>query len=332
MARRARHDDGDDPDGVSPPPGYQAPPEPWQNDSCDAARAVRKILDAFEVGEIDEPTRFALNRIVYQCDRWLKLGIAGARPGLGQERVVFALRCIVESTNGKEALTELIVRAVTGTTSEFEHHGLALVEAFDQIPLLRIVDMMRELEYFRQSDAVLALSTILRNKLRRILTPADQVKPPSKKEQLAAAKAHATSVRLKQIEHNLELGRQMAALRDNIPANNGDFARALRQFDYRDRQAASEMVRVARRYSGRRDIIEKAANWRVLVQLSSSTLPASTREAFERRIAAGEIVRANEIVVARPRGRHPAPVRRTRQRGASPASHSVAHMNKQNAR
>ena len=68
------------------------------------------------------------------------------------------LRCILESTGNENALMELIVRAVAGAISEFEDHGLALIEAFDSIPLLRIVDMMRELEYFRQSDAVLALS------------------------------------------------------------------------------------------------------------------------------------------------------------------------------
>ena len=78
----------------------------------------------------------------------------------------------------------------------------------------------------------------------------------------------------------IELGSKMAALRDNIPTNNRDFGRAVRKFDLGDRAAASAMMRVARRYAGRPDIFEKAANWRVLVQLSSTLLPESSRQAF----------------------------------------------------
>ena len=56
------------------------------------------------------------------------------------------LRCILESEGNEAALCEPIVRAVAGVVREFEDHGLKLVEAFDSIPLLRIMSMMRELD------------------------------------------------------------------------------------------------------------------------------------------------------------------------------------------
>jgi hypothetical protein len=103
-AKRSNSRIDEDEDDVAPPAGYQAPPEPWETDDCDAARAVREIVDAFEVDEIDMPTRYALQRLVYRGDRWLQLGVPRARPG--REDVTMVLRCIVESTNGEEALTD----------------------------------------------------------------------------------------------------------------------------------------------------------------------------------------------------------------------------------
>ena len=49
VAKRARRSEVDDEDVL--PANYVAPPKPWANDNCDAAREVREILAAFEVRE-----------------------------------------------------------------------------------------------------------------------------------------------------------------------------------------------------------------------------------------------------------------------------------------
>ncbi|MGO4513254.1 hypothetical protein AB4Z51_40400 [Bradyrhizobium sp. 2TAF36] len=71
MAKRPRPSRvDDDEEDIPPRANYVAPPQPWVNDGA-AAKEVREILDAFEVGEIDEPTRFELQRIVHRSARWL---------------------------------------------------------------------------------------------------------------------------------------------------------------------------------------------------------------------------------------------------------------------
>ena len=56
-------------------------------------------------------------------------------------------------------------------SKEFADRGLPLVAAFDEIRLVDIIQTMKSLEFFLQKDVVSDLSTIVRNKLRRILSP-----------------------------------------------------------------------------------------------------------------------------------------------------------------
>jgi hypothetical protein len=56
-------------------------------------------------------------------------------------------------------------------SKEFADRGLALVAVFDEIRLVDIIQTMKSLEFFLQKDVVSDLSTIVRNKLRRILSP-----------------------------------------------------------------------------------------------------------------------------------------------------------------
>lgn len=67
------------------------------------------------------------------------------------------------------ALSEMNLRAVSRAIGPFEDRGLALIEAFDQIPLLSVFEQMRALEYFYVSEATAALERILKHKLRRLL-------------------------------------------------------------------------------------------------------------------------------------------------------------------
>ncbi|WP_057834791.1 hypothetical protein [Bradyrhizobium jicamae] len=298
---RARRSEIDDECEDALPSDYAPPPQPWENDDCDAAREAREILDAFEVGEIDAQTRYVLHRLVYRAARWLKLGIPGARPG--RELVTITLRCILESEGNEAALCELIVRAVAAVVPEFEHRGLALVEAFDQINLLGVLEQMRALEYFYESETSSALERILKHKLCRILTPQPPapVKQPSKEEQIAAAKAHAAAVRLAVIERSLELGGQLLELRVRI-CNNREFGRQRSRLGVDDASVASKLMLVARHY-GQRPEVYRHVSWRILSDLSATNLPEPRRLDFERRILAGERVRPAEIARARVPGR-----------------------------
>jgi hypothetical protein len=301
MAKRRRIDDDDDADDVAPPPGYVAPPEPWQTDDCDAARAVGKILAALDVVEIDTPTRFALNRIVYQCDRWLKLGIAGARPGLGQERVTIALRCIVETGN-ESALCLPVFKAVDGALRFAWPDKIAeALKVFDGIRLKETLETLRALDLFDDDRGLSdALERIISRKLRRALTPPppEPVKIPSRQERIELDKQAKATATTRIVERKMELGRKLAALRDTIPSNR-EFGTAVRkQYDLHNALEVAEMMRVARRYCDRPEIFRNVG-WRTLVELASSVTPDDQRREFEARIVAGERVNGAEIIRAR---------------------------------
>jgi hypothetical protein len=292
MARRARRsqidEEGED---SGPSPFIVAAPNRWE--SPEWRDRVQGILDALEISAIDEASRLYLQR---------RLCRAKMFNADDQGHVVMTLRCIVESEGNDGALVDPIVSAVSSAISPYVDRGIALIEAFDQIPLLGVFEQMRALEYFYEREAPSALERILKHKLRRLLTPPEPVKPPTAKAQLEEAKAHAAASRLAEIERNLEMGRQMVALRDKTPCNKTFGRLRSRQFDIETTDAA-ETMRIARRYGDRPDIYRKAANWSVMVALSSTTMPESRRKAFERRILTGETVRANEIAgpAAKPR-------------------------------
>ncbi|MCA6109297.1 hypothetical protein [Bradyrhizobium cenepequi] len=71
------------------------------------------------------------------------------------------LRCITESEGNENALSEMMVRAVSHAIRPHKDGGIELIEAFDQIPLLDVFEQMRALEYFYVSEAPSALERIL---------------------------------------------------------------------------------------------------------------------------------------------------------------------------
>jgi hypothetical protein len=166
----------------------------------------------------------------------------------------------------------------------------------DQINLVGIIDDMRRLEYFLLSDVPSVVSAIVRNKVRRLLTPP----PPTQttREREGAAKQATAAANRRIVEQKIELGRQLATLRDAIPSNQ-KFGRAVRkQFDLHDPLHVAEMARVARLYGARPEIYG-AVGWRALVELASSTTPVSVRLGIEVRILAGECLNGAEIIRAR---------------------------------
>jgi len=216
-------------------------------------------------------------------------------------KIVLTCRCILESANNEAAFKQPFVGAVMGaiTFGRFDDRGLELVEAFDQLNLVGIWEQMTDLEYFYLKEAPSALERIVRNKLRRILSPPEPVKVPSKKEQAAADRQRLASSRAKVVLQNIELGCKLAALRDVTPSHK-KFSWAVRkQFGIRDSLLVAELQRVARRYADRPDITGRVRNWRVLVELSSTALSESARRKLEEMILAGEKIDGAQIIKAR---------------------------------
>ena len=162
------------------------------------------------------------------------------------------LRCITESEGNEGALSEMNLRAVSGAIGPFEDRGIALIEAFDQIPLLSVFEQMRALEYFYVSEARGALERILKHKLRRLLPSPP---PPPSKEEIREARRRAkedarralkeTNGRI--VAQKLELGRRLAAILDNTPSNTKFGRLARHQFDLRDPAEVAEVIRVWKR-------------------------------------------------------------------------------------
>jgi hypothetical protein len=265
-------------------PSHRWAREPWPT-------KLQKILDGLEIGALDEDSRLYLQR---------QLHIGGLFDQDRTGHVVLTLRCIVESEGNDGALSEMILRAVSGVIGPYEDRGLELVEAFDQIALLGVLEQMRALEYFYEKEAASALERILKHKLQRLL-PSPQP-PPSKEELREARRQEKEEARQaaeaaigRSIRKRIELGIQLVALRDATP-NNKRFGNIVRkQFDIHDPTAVGELQRVARIYGNRQDITEKAKSWHVLVALASPSVPESARRQFEAKILAGERVSAKSV-------------------------------------
>jgi hypothetical protein len=130
------------------------------------------------------------------------------------------------------------------------------------------------------------------------MTPirASVVGPPRKtarqqREELAAKKAGI-------VERRIELGHELAKLRDVMPDNRRFGAIVRQRFDLHDANEVGEMMRVARVYSGRSENY-RAIGWRALVELASQATPDSVRLEIEARIMAGERVTGKEIIRGR---------------------------------
>jgi hypothetical protein len=136
------------------------------------AENVQKILDALEVPPIDEAMRSLLQRI------WWRKNYFGED---GDGHVVLTLRCILESAGNENALVKPIVYAVSiCLTPAVAGRGIELLEAFDQIPLMKILETMRGLDLFREQSLGSYIAIALKNKLAKMLQPIEHSKPAAK--------------------------------------------------------------------------------------------------------------------------------------------------------
>jgi hypothetical protein len=256
------------------------------------AAEVQNILDAIDAPPIDDHGLFTFQKILYRR-KWFDYDARG--------QIILTCRCILESEGNESAFAEPFVSAVHSVCSkkEFADRGLDLVEAFDQIQLVEILETMRRLEFFHLSDVPSALCQIVRNKVRRILFPPapEPVKAPTEKERRAADKQATAAANRRLVEQKIELGRKLVALRDATPSNR-KFGAVVRKLGHDDPLHVAEVMRMARRYGARPEIFRNVG-WRTLRELASSATSESQRKKFEALVLAGKRVSGAEIIRAR---------------------------------
>jgi hypothetical protein len=292
MAQASHNDEDESDTGLTVAGPYRWEAEP-------IARGIQDILDAMEVPEIDDGARIVLQKAFFRRNLFNEDG---------RGHVVLVLRCICESTGNEAALIEPVVDAVSSCIrSEFTKHGVKLIEAFDNLPLLEILQTMRSLNLFKETSLGHYLGIILHNKLAAALNPPqpEPVKQPTSKELRESARQAQAAARVVIVENNIVLGLQLMKLKSETRRNITFGALRRKHFGDVDPQLAMEAARVARAYCQRPDIYRRLG-WPALVELSSPSLTAGKRKQLEARILAGEKVTRKEIAAARgqlPNGR-----------------------------
>jgi hypothetical protein len=145
-------------------------PDAWEREEF--AVRIQEILDALEVPGIGKDVRLELQRRLRRSDMLRSMGICAN----GEADIVLLLRTINESANGAAALTLPVIAAVSSCMSKaWTSLGLRWIEVFDGIPLLALLQNVRDLgleEHF---------STALRHRLTQILGPPVAPKPPRRR-------------------------------------------------------------------------------------------------------------------------------------------------------
>jgi hypothetical protein len=162
--------------GRPPSPEPYGPPKPMPWQSAVIAKAVQTIIDSFDdAPQISPDARYFLQRTYYRREQF-----GGGGAGL----VTVILRCILESDGNSDAIAEpAIIEAVASCcTSPRLPHDMRLLEAFDQLHLVSILQTMRSLSLFKGSSLGHYMGIALRNKLDAIFgLPADIPARPAKK-------------------------------------------------------------------------------------------------------------------------------------------------------
>jgi hypothetical protein len=125
----------------------------------DAAARLDRLLVALEVPPVDAAARARLARLL---DRH------------GAPHVTLLIRTITESRGNANALVEPMISAVSSVMifcPDWPSRGLAWIEAFDQVPLLALLQTMVDLELFRPTTIGHYLFMALRNRLFKVFEP-----------------------------------------------------------------------------------------------------------------------------------------------------------------
>lgn len=141
------------------------------------------------------------------------------------------------------------------------------------------------------------IATLICVELEKILGPSVLPKPPKPVRVKAEPKPSRAITRIPEIERNIALGLQLLELRAKIKSHR-EFGRARRRLLDIDTQRAGHLMAVVRAF-GTKPEVYRRLSWKALCDMSSPSFPVAARDALERRIIAGERIRAPEIRAAR---------------------------------
>lgn len=150
MGRKKIVDDDDDDDMPLPrgrprAPEEFGPPKPEPHQRKEFVARLQSILSALELPDLGRDERLYLQRILWRAD-WLSTFDPKRFTIRGEDRVILLLRSIAETTNGTEALTLPIMKAVSSCLYDaWTDRGLAWLEALDRVPLLEILRTLSDL-------------------------------------------------------------------------------------------------------------------------------------------------------------------------------------------
>jgi hypothetical protein len=261
---------------------------PWHTPAI--AKQVDDIMIAMDAPAIAAETRMSFQRSLYRQKYFPSEDARG--------KIILTLRCILESEGNEDAIGDPIIVSAVGSClhPKFIDSGVALLEAFDQVRLMDLLQTMRGLDLFAESSLSRYMSIALRNKLAAILEPT-KVKPAKVK---LLPKPPLAVTRIPVIEKAIAMGLELLTLRARISCNKR-FGKELRRLlPGIDPINATESMKVARAY-GTRPEIYRRLSWIALFELSSPKMSPSVRKAFEADILAGKTVTAKMIRKARGR-------------------------------
>jgi hypothetical protein len=208
----------------------------------------------------------------------------------GEQHLILVLRTILESESNSKALIDPVICAVSTVMLKYPawpETGLRWIEAFDDINLLHLHNIVRPLK--PDEPARSALAGIIVEKLWPIFTVL-KVKPPKKVKVSTDAAKRA-----------LEKG--LALLAQKGPHANSQIPRELCEQLGIEPQKANYYMMAARRYGDRQQLVARLPR-NALFALSMPSLPTEVRKVVEQRLAAGEKVMAKEIRALAARAKH----------------------------
>jgi hypothetical protein len=167
---RPRLVEDDDEDDLPPPPGSVEKPPAWD---CRAiAKQVQAVLDAVEAPQIDRETRLTLQRYLYRRNRYGAMFRDDDFGTDGRGYITLLLRTILESEGNQGAVIEPIVSAVASSMRTiWIRRGVEWIAAFDRIPLVDILNKLRELDLFPENELWHHYAMGIERRLWRIFGP-----------------------------------------------------------------------------------------------------------------------------------------------------------------
>jgi hypothetical protein len=202
----------------------------------------------------------------------------------GEEHLTMLIRTIVESKGNARALIDPVIMAVNAVMLAYPawpQTGLAWIEAFDELDLMRMHDMVRPLK--PQDPARSTIAGMLVQRLHPVFCP-PKVKPPKK---VYEPKKPPNGARIA-----IEQG--MFLLQHKGPHANSPISHiAYERFKLSPGECC-QVINAARLCGDRQDLVARLSR-EALFRLSAPIMPDDVRQAIERRLAAGERLGGPEI-------------------------------------